>query len=69
VLDGTIETGDEFNILRRGALIGKGKVRELQRFKEKASSIQKDSEFGAFVSTSIGIMPNDQLEVVTTVEQ
>ena len=27
VLDGTIETGDEFNILRRGTPIGKGKIR------------------------------------------
>lgn len=69
VLDGTVDTGDEFNILRRGAPIGKGKVRELQRFKEKASSIPSGSEFGAFVSTGITIMPNDQLEMVTTIEQ
>ena len=69
VLEGTLETGDEFNILRRGALIGKGRVRELQRFKEKASSIPKDSEFGSFVSTSIEIMPSDQIEAVTSIEQ
>ena len=69
VLDGELETGDEFNILRRSAPIGKGKVRELQRFKEKASSIPTGSEFGAFVSTSIEIMPGDQFEMVTTIEQ
>ena len=69
VLDGELETGDEFNILRRSAPIGKGKVRELQRFKEKASSIPAGSEFGAFVSTSIEIMPGDQFEMVTTIEQ
>ena len=69
VLNGTVETGDEFNILRRGAPIGKGRVRELQRLKEKVTVIPEGSEFGAFVSTSITIMPSDQLEVVTSVEQ
>ena len=69
VTEGTLETGDEFNILRRGSPIGKGRVRELQRFKEKASSIPQDSEFGAFVSTSIGIMPSDELQAVTSIEQ
>ena len=69
VLDGTIEAGDEFNILRRGSPIGKGRIRELQRFKEKATSIPAGSEFGTFVSTSITIMPSDQIEVVTSVEQ
>lgn len=69
VLEGTLETGDEFNILRRSAKIGHGKIRELQRFKEKVSSVPKDGEFGASVGTSIEIMPSDQIEAVTTVEQ
>ena len=69
VLEGELAVGDEFNILRRTASIGRGKVRELQRFKEKISSAPKDSEFGAFVSTSIEIMPGDQIEAVTTIYQ
>ncbi len=69
VTEGILETGDEFNILRRGSPIGKGRVKELQRFKEKTTTIPKDSEFGAFVSTSIEIMPGDHLEAVTSIEQ
>ena len=69
VTEGEIASGDEFNILRRGAPIGKGRIRELQRLKEKVSSVPGGSEFGAFVSTSIGIMPGDELQVVTSIEQ
>ncbi len=69
VLEGELAAGDEFNILRRGAPIGKGKVRELQRLKEKVSTVSAGSEFGAFVGTSIEIMPSDQIEAVTSIEQ
>ena len=69
VQSGELATGDEFKILRREAEIGRGRVRELQRFKEKVSTVPQDSEFGAFVSTSIEIMPNDKLEAITTIEQ
>lgn len=69
VLQGELEVGDEFSILRRGAPIGRGKIRELQRFKEKVPSAKEGSEFGAFVSTSIEIMQSDALEAVTSVLQ
>ena len=69
IINGEIAGGDEFNILRRGTPIGKGRVRELQRLKEKVSSVPTGSEFGAFVSTSIGIMPGDELQAVTSIEQ
>lgn len=66
VLEGELKTGDEFKIFRRDAVVGNGRVRELQRFKEKISSALKDSEFGASVSTSVALMPNDRIEAVTT---
>ncbi len=69
VTDGEIASGDEFTILRRTAPIGKGRVRELQKLKEKVSSVPSGSEFGAYVSTSIGIMPGDELQAVTSIEQ
>jgi translation initiation factor IF-2 len=69
VLQGKLGVGDEFNILRRGTNIGHGKIRELQKFKEKVSSASEGSEFGAFVSTSIEIMQGDAIEAITTVEQ
>ena len=43
VVEGELKAGDEFKILRRDALVGNGRVRELQRFKEKISSAAKDS--------------------------
>ena len=69
VLEGELKTGDEFKIFRRDAAVGNGRVRELQRFKEKISSALKDSEFGAYVSTSVAIMQNDRIEAVTTIEK
>ena len=69
VLQGELGVGDELKILRRGAEIGHGKIRELQKFKEKVSSTKEGSEFGAFVSTSIEIMPSDTIEAVASVEQ
>ena len=69
VLEGTLSGGDEFNVLRRDVSIGRGRIREIQKFKEKVSSIGKDSEFGAFVGSSIEIMPNDRLEAFKIVEK
>ncbi|MDO8594158.1 MAG: translation initiation factor IF-2 [bacterium] len=69
VSEGEFGIGDDLNILRREVQIGRGKVRELQRLKEKVSSVPSGSEFGAFVSTSIEIMPGDKLEAVTSIEQ
>jgi translation initiation factor IF-2 len=68
VVEGELKAGDEFKILRRDALVGNGRVRELQRFKEKISSAAKDSEFGAYVSTSVSLMQGDRIEAVTTTQ-
>lgn len=69
VSEGELRAGDAFRILRRDAEIGGGKVRELQRFKEKVATVPAGSEFGAHVSTSIEIMPNDRIEAITITEQ
>ncbi len=69
VLDGELKTGNEFRIWRREAHIGKGKIRELQKFKEKVASVPKDAEFGGFVNSTIEIMPGDRLEAFTVTER
>lgn len=69
VQEGELSVGDDIKVYRRDALIGDGRVRELQRFKEKASVVPKDSEFGASVSASIEIMPGDRIEAFVITEQ
>lgn len=69
VLDGELSAGDEFRILRRETEIGKGKIRELQKFKEKIAHAAKDSEFGALVNSSAELMPQDRIETFAVVER
>ncbi|TSC58946.1 MAG: bacterial translation initiation factor 2 (bIF-2) [Parcubacteria group bacterium Greene0416_79] len=69
VLQGALALGDEFRILRREVEIGKGKIRELQKFKEKISIVQKDAEFGALVSSATAVMPGDRIESFRVVEK
>lgn len=69
VLDGEIAVGNEFKVLRRDTVIGTGKIRELQKFKEKISAVPKDNEFGAFVWSTVEIMPSDRIEAFTIVEK
>lgn len=69
VQEGEIAVGDDIKVYRRDALIGQGRIRELQHFKEKANTVPKDSEFGASVSASIEVMPGDRIEAFSTVLQ
>ncbi len=69
VQEGELGSGDEFKIWRRESEVGRGRVRELQRFKEKTSLVSAGSEFGASVSASIELMPGDRIEAFTTIEQ
>ncbi len=69
VQEGSIETGAEFKIMRRGAEIGKGKIRELQQQKEKTSEVLKDREFGAQVESKMEIAPGDVLETYIIVKK
>lgn len=69
VIEGELTVGDEFKIWRREAEVGRGKVRDLQRFKAKTELVPKDSEFGASVTVGIELMPGDRIEAVTIVEE
>jgi translation initiation factor IF-2 len=69
VLEGELTVGDEFRIYRRDAHIGTGRLRDLERQKEKTSSVGKDSEFGVSVSASTEVMTGDRIEAFTVTEQ
>lgn len=69
VTDGVLNTGDEIKIIRRGAEIGKAKIRELEQQKVKTSEVAKDREFGALVETKIEIAAGDLLEAFVVVRK
>jgi translation initiation factor IF-2 len=74
VLGGRVETGlihvgDEVKIMRRDFEIGRGRVRELQKFKDRVSEVPEGSEFGSMVESKIEIAPGDRLESFTIVEK
>ena len=69
VIEGTIGLGDEFKIMRRGAEVGNGKIRELQQQKVKTNEVVKDREFGAMAEAKIEIAPGDVLETFVIVKK
>lgn len=74
VLGGKVETGQlmigaEVKILRRDFEIGRGRIRELQRQKAKATEVPEGQEFGALVESKIEIAHGDRLEAFTVVEK
>ena len=74
VIGGKVETGlmsvgSTVKILRRDTEIGTGKIRGLQRFKEKASEVEEGTEFGAMIEAKIELAPGDRLESVRIVEK
>jgi translation initiation factor IF-2 len=55
--------------MRRDFEIGKGRVRELQKQKNKVSEVPEGQEFGAMVESKFEIAPGDRLESFKIVEK
>jgi translation initiation factor IF-2 len=66
---GVILLGAEVKIMRRDFEVGKGRVRELQRLKNKVSEVPEGQEFGALVESKIEIAPGDKLQAFKVVEK
>lgn len=66
---GVLEIGNDVRIMRREAEIGRGKIRELQQQKKKASEVREGFEFGTLIEAKIEIAPGDRVEAVRTVEK
>jgi translation initiation factor IF-2 len=69
VTEGEITIGAEVKILRRESEIGRGKIRELQKQKQRTDSVPKDNEFGSMIEAKITIMPGDHIECFKVVEK
>jgi translation initiation factor IF-2 len=66
---GTLANGAEVKILRRDFEIGQGRIRELQRQKNRVNEVPEGQEFGVMVESKIDIAPGDRLEVFHIVEK
>lgn len=64
---GSISSGSDVKVLRRGIEIAKGKIRNLEQHKQKVSEVKKDTEFGTLVECKIEIAPGDKIETFVTV--
>jgi translation initiation factor IF-2 len=69
VESGNINVGSQVKILRREAEIGTGKIRGLQKQKDKVSEVTEGSEFGALIEAKIELAPGDRIESVRIVEK
>src|SRR3989344_5899807 len=67
VEEGSVFLGEDVKIKRSDAEIGKGKIKELQQQKIKATEAKKDTEFGALIQCPIEIVPGDRIEGFKTV--
>jgi translation initiation factor IF-2 len=66
---GTIGSGNDVRIMRRGSEIGRGKIRELQAKKQRTQEVAEGHEFGMLVEAKVEIAPGDRIEAVRTIEK
>jgi len=62
VLEGEITVGNKVKILRRDFEIGNGQIANLEKNREKISTVEKDSEFGLLLESKIEAMAGDVIE-------
>jgi translation initiation factor IF-2 len=69
VESGTLNSGNDVRIIRRGSEIGRGKIRELQSKKIRVQEVAEGFEFGTMIEAKIEIAPGDRVEAVKVVEK
>ncbi|MFA5935114.1 MAG: translation initiation factor IF-2 [Candidatus Paceibacterota bacterium] len=69
VESGMISLGQEAKIMRRENELGKGRIRDLQREKNKVEEIREGVEFGCQFQSEVTPAPGDILEIFITVEK
>ena len=63
-----IAVGCSVKIMRRENEIGRGRIRELQQQKNKATEVEEGREFGALIEAKIEIAPGDRIECILAVK-
>lgn len=67
VTEGRIEKGSTVSIRRREAVIGSGKITNLEQAKNKVDTVSAPDKFGAMIETKTEIAEGDILEATVTV--
>jgi translation initiation factor IF-2 len=68
VTEGAVGLGDQVHIRRRDAVIGEGKLLELQQQKVAVKEVAAENECGVLAESRIEIAPGDVLESISRVE-
>jgi translation initiation factor IF-2 len=69
VEEGEIKSGGTVKISRRDAIIGNGKIKELQTQKIKSDVVKEGQEFGMMIESKIELAPRDILIATSLVKQ
>ena len=69
VESGTLNSGNDVRIIRRGTEIGRGKIRELQSKKIRVQEVAEGFEFGTMIEAKMEISAGDRIEAVKVVEK
>ncbi len=69
VQEGTLTVGSDVKILRRDMEVGRGKIKELQLKKVKASEVNEGYEFGCLIESKTEIALGDKVQGFMTVEK
>jgi translation initiation factor IF-2 len=69
VTEGKISLGSNVKIMRRDFEIGRGKITNLEKGKQKTSEVEEGSEFGMMIESKIEIVGGDVLEAFSIVQK
>lgn len=66
VTEGILQKNTQVRVIRRGVVVGTGKITNLQSHKENVSRVDAGSEFGAQAESSFQIAQGDTLECIVS---
>jgi translation initiation factor IF-2 len=69
VVEGSISLGSVVKIIRREFEIGQGKIVNLEKSKEKTSTVDEGSEFGMMLESKIEVVGGDVIEAFAITQQ
>ncbi|MBI2610775.1 translation initiation factor IF-2 [Candidatus Kaiserbacteria bacterium] len=66
VSEGYLARGGSVRVVRRGTLVGTGKIKNIQSHKADVDRVETGSEFGALITSAFEIVQGDTLECFTS---
>ena len=69
VTEGYLARGGSLHVMRRGILVGEGRITNMQSHRQNVDRVETESEFGAQIEAPFEIAQGDTLECFTTEEK